>query len=264
MITGTMRSRGEIVPDLVLQGLRRDRRADRRKLPTLASQDVPCFARLSKISSPMSPVCRWAMPQTRPSATGVTALVCAPDMGGRRRRPRRRTRESAKPKRWRPRIWSAGARNRAGREARYSASPLPTASLRFCQPRASDCVLSRIRRHSHRPERRATRSRERRRQGLGKRLPLSPSRNRAMESAGDEFALGSVGAGRGAMAGLVKGGMGSASLDLRRRDHRRSAGRESTRWAPRSCRTARRTGRGHSRSTANSADRRPAGRRAWT
>jgi L-aminopeptidase/D-esterase-like protein len=37
---------------------------------------------------------------------------------------------------------------------------------------------------------------------------------RALEAAGAEFALGSVGAGRGAMAGLIKGGIGSASLDL--------------------------------------------------
>jgi L-aminopeptidase/D-esterase-like protein len=37
---------------------------------------------------------------------------------------------------------------------------------------------------------------------------------RALEGAGDRFALGSVGAGRGAMAGLVKGGVGSSSLDL--------------------------------------------------
>jgi L-aminopeptidase/D-esterase-like protein len=37
---------------------------------------------------------------------------------------------------------------------------------------------------------------------------------RALEAAGAEFALGAVGAGRGAMAGLVKGGLGSASLDL--------------------------------------------------
>jgi L-aminopeptidase/D-esterase-like protein len=36
----------------------------------------------------------------------------------------------------------------------------------------------------------------------------------ALEAAGPDFALGSVGAGRGAMAGLVKGGIGSASLDL--------------------------------------------------
>jgi len=38
---------------------------------------------------------------------------------------------------------------------------------------------------------------------------------RAADEAGTEFALGSVGAGRGAMAGLRKGGIGSASLDLR-------------------------------------------------
>jgi L-aminopeptidase/D-esterase-like protein len=38
---------------------------------------------------------------------------------------------------------------------------------------------------------------------------------RAAGEAGTEFALGSVGAGRGAMAGLRKGGIGSASLDLR-------------------------------------------------
>jgi len=37
---------------------------------------------------------------------------------------------------------------------------------------------------------------------------------RAAGQAGTEFALGSVGAGRGAMAGLRKGGIGSASLDL--------------------------------------------------
>jgi L-aminopeptidase/D-esterase-like protein len=37
---------------------------------------------------------------------------------------------------------------------------------------------------------------------------------RALESAGVDFALGSVGAGRGAMAGLIKGGVGSASLNL--------------------------------------------------
>lgn len=36
----------------------------------------------------------------------------------------------------------------------------------------------------------------------------------ALEAASDAFALGSVGAGRGAMAGLVKGGLGSTSLDL--------------------------------------------------
>jgi len=37
---------------------------------------------------------------------------------------------------------------------------------------------------------------------------------RALDAAGGDFALGSVGAGRGAMAGLIKGGIGSASLDL--------------------------------------------------
>ncbi len=37
---------------------------------------------------------------------------------------------------------------------------------------------------------------------------------RALEAAGPEFALGSIGAGRGAMAGLIKGGLGSSSLDL--------------------------------------------------
>jgi L-aminopeptidase/D-esterase-like protein len=39
---------------------------------------------------------------------------------------------------------------------------------------------------------------------------------RALQAAGPDFALGSVGAGRGAMAGLVKGGIGSASIDLGR------------------------------------------------
>jgi L-aminopeptidase/D-esterase-like protein len=37
---------------------------------------------------------------------------------------------------------------------------------------------------------------------------------RALEAAAPEAALGSVGAGRGAMAGVLKGGIGSASLDL--------------------------------------------------
>jgi len=36
----------------------------------------------------------------------------------------------------------------------------------------------------------------------------------ALAAAGAEFALGSVGAGRGAMAGLERGGIGSASIDL--------------------------------------------------
>jgi len=37
---------------------------------------------------------------------------------------------------------------------------------------------------------------------------------RALDAAGSDFAMGSVGAGRGAMAGSIKGGIGSASLDL--------------------------------------------------
>ena len=37
---------------------------------------------------------------------------------------------------------------------------------------------------------------------------------RAVESAGGRFGLGSIGAGRGAMAGLIKGGLGSSSLAL--------------------------------------------------
>jgi L-aminopeptidase/D-esterase-like protein len=37
---------------------------------------------------------------------------------------------------------------------------------------------------------------------------------RALRSAAADFALGAVGAGRGAMAGLIKGGIGSASIDL--------------------------------------------------
>lgn len=36
----------------------------------------------------------------------------------------------------------------------------------------------------------------------------------ALDAAGPDFALGRVGAGRGAMAGLIEGGVGSASLDL--------------------------------------------------
>jgi L-aminopeptidase/D-esterase-like protein len=37
---------------------------------------------------------------------------------------------------------------------------------------------------------------------------------RALDAAGADFALGALGAGRGAMAGMVKGGIGSSSLDL--------------------------------------------------
>jgi L-aminopeptidase/D-esterase-like protein len=37
---------------------------------------------------------------------------------------------------------------------------------------------------------------------------------RACGAAGSDFALGAIGAGRGAMAGSIKGGIGSASLDL--------------------------------------------------
>ena len=37
---------------------------------------------------------------------------------------------------------------------------------------------------------------------------------KAVAAAGEDFALGSVGAGRGAMAGIGKGGLGSASIDL--------------------------------------------------
>lgn len=36
----------------------------------------------------------------------------------------------------------------------------------------------------------------------------------SVESAGHSFALGSIGAGRGAAAGMLKGGLGSASIDL--------------------------------------------------
>ena len=37
---------------------------------------------------------------------------------------------------------------------------------------------------------------------------------RALDAAAADFSLGSVGAGRGAMAGLIKGGIGSTSIDL--------------------------------------------------
>jgi L-aminopeptidase/D-esterase-like protein len=36
----------------------------------------------------------------------------------------------------------------------------------------------------------------------------------SVDAAGQDFALGSIGAGRGAMAGMIKGGIGSTSLDL--------------------------------------------------
>ena len=42
----------------------------------------------------------------------------------------------------------------------------------------------------------------------------------AVASAAEDFALGTAGAGYGAMAGLLKGGTGSASVVVRRRDQR--------------------------------------------
>ncbi|MGC1520745.1 MAG: P1 family peptidase [Steroidobacteraceae bacterium] len=48
----------------------------------------------------------------------------------------------------------------------------------------------------------------------GQTPPYGDLGRRALDAAGTEFALGAVGAGRGAMAGLIKGGVGSASLDL--------------------------------------------------
>ena len=50
--------------------------------------------------------------------------------------------------------------------------------------------------------------------GWGADPPYRRLGREAVAAAGPDFALGSVGAGRGAMAGLVKGGLGSASLDL--------------------------------------------------
>jgi L-aminopeptidase/D-esterase-like protein len=50
--------------------------------------------------------------------------------------------------------------------------------------------------------------------GWGLEPPYRPLGLAAMEAAGRDFALGSTGAGRGAMAGLEKGGIGSASIDL--------------------------------------------------
>jgi L-aminopeptidase/D-esterase-like protein len=50
--------------------------------------------------------------------------------------------------------------------------------------------------------------------GWGNTPPYRELGIRAASAAAAELALGSVGAGRGAMAGLVKGGIGSASLDL--------------------------------------------------
>ncbi len=48
----------------------------------------------------------------------------------------------------------------------------------------------------------------------GRTPPYRDMGMRALEAAAEEFAMGAVGAGRGAMAGLIKGGLGSASLDL--------------------------------------------------
>jgi len=50
--------------------------------------------------------------------------------------------------------------------------------------------------------------------GWGSTPPYRDLGVRALQSAGAEFPEGSVGAGRGAAAGLLKGGIGSASLDL--------------------------------------------------
>jgi len=50
--------------------------------------------------------------------------------------------------------------------------------------------------------------------GWGAHPPYNSLGSRALQAAGPDFALGTVGAGRGAMAGLVAGGIGSASIDL--------------------------------------------------
>ncbi|HEX4153735.1 MAG TPA: P1 family peptidase [Steroidobacteraceae bacterium] len=50
--------------------------------------------------------------------------------------------------------------------------------------------------------------------GWGTEPPYRHLGMRAVDGAGAQFSLGSVGAGRGAMAGMVKGGIGSSSLAL--------------------------------------------------
>ena len=148
--------------------------------------------------------------------TGVTVLLCGAGLGGRRRCPRRRTR--------RTRNRNAGRRESGGpqptpsfwRAARYSAWPRPTVSPRSLSSRSIGLHLK----HDSLaipivPAAVLHDLGQRRRQATGARTP--PYRElgiRASNAAGTEFDLGSHGAGRGAMAGLVKGGIGSASLDL--------------------------------------------------
>ncbi len=50
--------------------------------------------------------------------------------------------------------------------------------------------------------------------GWGTEPPYRQLGGQALRAVAAEFSLGSVGAGRGALAGLVKGGIGSASIDL--------------------------------------------------
>ena len=97
--------------------------------------------------------------------------------------------------------------------ARPSASMPPPACRPGCASRAAASV--RDARGADRAGRDPVRPAQRRRQELGPLPALSRARLRGGESAGADFALGSVGAGLGATTATLKGGVGSASAMTR-------------------------------------------------
>jgi L-aminopeptidase/D-esterase-like protein len=105
---------------------------------------------------------------------------------------------AAKPTHCLPRIWSAAHTPWCSPEARSSVWLRPMGSPRI--PIVPSAVLHDLSNGGDK--------------NWGRTPPYRDLGVRALEAAAAEFAMGSVGAGRGAMAGLIKGGVGSASLDL--------------------------------------------------
>ena len=98
------------------------------------------------------------------------------------------------------------------------------------------------------------RPRERRRQGLGRRTPIRRSGARgASTRRREDFALGSDGAGTGAMTATLMGGLGSASIVTEERGDGRGAGRGQRLRQRRACPGAGRSGPEPSRSATSSA-----------